>query len=136
MTHKESVSLVEAAAGEELSAGREGDAVHRLLVPAHHAGQCHASRHQHHSRHAGLCRHHHHVSLRRYHAAQRQQQHHHSHDYHHDDGRPCQCVDTGSLLHVPQTHSGVETGRGEHLKKEYFYSHKYKKRGDNGSKLF
>ena len=70
MTHKESVSLVEAAAGEELSAGREGDAVHRLLVPAQHAGhashaqhagQCHASRHQHHSRHAGLCRHHHHV---------------------------------------------------------------------------
>ena len=80
MTHKESVSLVEAAAGEELAAGREGDAVHRLLVPAHHAGQCHASRHQHHSRHASLSRHHHHVSLRRYHAAQRQQQHHHSHD--------------------------------------------------------
>ena len=63
MTHKESVSLVEAAAGEELSAGREGDAVHRLLVPAQHAGQCRASRHQHHSRHAGLCRHHHHVTV-------------------------------------------------------------------------
>merc|ERR1712037_809618 len=43
-------TLVEAAAGEELAAGREGNAVHRFLVPA------------------------------------------------------CQCVDTGSLLHVPQTH--------------------------------
>ena len=42
-------SLVKAAAGKELAARREGNAVHRFLVPVHQAGHAgHARRYQHH----------------------------------------------------------------------------------------
>ena len=98
---REDVSLVEAAAGKELSARGEGDAVHRLLVPAHHARQCQHSQASHDANRR------HHQYLPHWHV-------------HHIHGQPCQCVDAGSFFHVPQTHSGIKAGRGKHLKIKIF----------------